>query len=180
MRARQGLRGFSLLELVIALSLIAVLASIALDRMLVYFEYAENVAMETNLAILKRALAMRTAGYLIQGRYDRIAQLATENPMDWLAEPPANYIGEVDYPREADLPRGVWYFDRATRELAYRPKAKRTFEPGPDGNSEVRFRAIVKLAGVPGVAASEDRGLTEVSELTLRPVRPYRWAAQPP
>jgi hypothetical protein len=41
----------------------------------------------------------------------------SENPVDWIATRPANYVGELD-----GVPDGksVWYFDRQARELVYR------------------------------------------------------------
>lgn len=41
----------------------------------------------------------------------------SENPVDWVANRPANYLGEVDrVPGE----KSVWYFDRQAKELVYR------------------------------------------------------------
>ncbi len=41
----------------------------------------------------------------------------SENPIDWVANRPANYLGEVDgVPAE----QSVWYFERGAKELVYR------------------------------------------------------------
>ncbi len=41
----------------------------------------------------------------------------SKNPVDWVANKPANYLGEFDVVPDA---RSSWYFDRRTGELAYR------------------------------------------------------------
>lgn len=41
----------------------------------------------------------------------------SDNPLDWVATRPANYVGEVDGVPDS---KAVWYFDRRARELVYR------------------------------------------------------------
>ena len=64
---------------------------------------------------------------------------AGDNPLRWVDRQPAAYLGELDAAPEAG---GVWYFDRARGELAYR------FQSG----REARFRLArgAEAAGVAG------------------------------
>jgi hypothetical protein len=40
----------------------------------------------------------------------------SSNPVDWVATPPANYVGEHDGRPEG---KSVWYFDRQAKELVF-------------------------------------------------------------
>jgi len=76
----------------------------------------------------------------------------SDNPLDWVASRPANYLGEVD-----GVPgsKAVWYFDRKVKELAYRFRDghRARFRLSRDGNVESP-RAVV--AGV-GLLRLEDQ-----------------------
>jgi general secretion pathway protein G len=162
-------RGFTLFELILVICLIGIFAAIALERLTRYQELAEKTAMERTVGALRSALALRLASYALGGRLAQAPELAQQNPMDWLAERPGNYVGELYDPLDADVTGGSWYFDRKTRELVYRPRMTRFFQPSADGRYEVRYAAVVRLGEAPGAQR-------EVSQLTIRPTRPYQWA----
>lgn len=76
----------------------------------------------------------------------------SENPIDWVANRPANYLGEVDgVPAE----KSAWYFDRATKELVYRFRDghRARFRLSRDANIDSQ-KAVV--SGV-GLLRLEDR-----------------------
>ena len=76
----------------------------------------------------------------------------SSNPVDWVATPPANYVGERDgQPDE----KSVWYFDRRSKELvfAFRDGRLARFRLSRDANVDTE-RAVV--AGV-GLLRLEDR-----------------------
>jgi len=171
-----GRRGFTLVELAVAVCVIAILAGILLDRFTFYQEVAERTQMERTVAILRSALALKAAGLMTSGRFADIPSLDGDNPMAWLAERPANYIGERYDPREDEVPPGSWYYDRLARELVYRPRLSRDFVPDGNGRREARFRAVARVAGLPG---AQGAARAEVSELTVIASRPYVWSAQP-
>ena len=131
--ASPGLR--RLYELAVVVLVVAVLAWLlmrALDRAR---EEVEEATVQSEAAALRVELldaqAHRAAfgGALPNG----------DNPLRWVGRQPAAYLGELD---AAPAARGVWYFDRARGELAYR------FQSG----REARFRLVrgVEAAGVAG------------------------------
>ena len=76
----------------------------------------------------------------------------SDNPLDWVASRPANYVGEVDGVPDSEA---VWYFDRSARELIYRFRDghRARFRLSRDSNVESP-RAVV--AGV-GLLRLEDQ-----------------------
>lgn len=70
----------------------------------------------------------------------------SDNPLDWVANRPANYLGEVDGVPDST---SVWYFDRKTRELVYRFRDghRARFRLSRDGNVESP-RAVVASVGL--------------------------------
>jgi general secretion pathway protein G len=168
---RPGPAGFTLLELIVVICLIAVFASFALERLLRYQEIAEKTAMEANLGAMRSGQGMKAAATLVTGGLQALPKLADENPIDWLADPPAGYLGALSNPPLSAVPKGSWYFDMKNKELVYRPQRTRFLISGADGDDRIRFKVIVKLT-----FDAADKGLVrELSELAIRPVVPVRW-----
>ena len=165
--------GFTLFELVLVVCLVGIFASVGLERMLRYQELAEKTAMERTINILRSALAMQLAARISSGGIAQTAGLAQENPMDWLAERPSNYLGALHATTDAETARGSWYFDPNSGELVYRLNLTRFFNPGPDRKDQIRFRAVVRLAPQENTQPVDDS--KDLQELTIRPTRPYLW-----
>ena len=163
--------GFTLLELVVVICLIGIFASVALDRMLRYQEIAEKTAMDSTIGALKSAETLQVAAHITGGGLASVAKLAEENPIDWLAAPPAGYLGALQDPGGANIPGGSWYFDIKNKELVYVPQRTRFLTPAPDGSLRVRFRVVVKL-----VRTGDDGPIIGLTELDVRPVFPVRWS----
>jgi hypothetical protein len=131
-----------------------------------YFEFALVVVLVAGLVLLlmrelERATSdMEAAGVQTQVSAIRTQLLesvvhretfggrlpASDNPMDWISDRPANYVGERD-----DAPRetGIWFFDKNGKTLIYRFR---------DGHM-ARFR-LSRNGG-----AGNDRGI--ISGITL-------------
>lgn len=175
MRAARRSAGLTLVELIVIVCVIGVLAAVLLERVLLYQEIAEKTGMERTVAVMRSAMALKAGGMMLSGRFQEIAQLRDANPMLWLSDRPFNYVGELFDPPPGDVPPGSWYYDRSTRELAYRPRMTRFLDPASDGRLEVRFRAVAELAGLSGPGGER----SEVQELSVKPSRPYRWTPTP-
>ncbi len=132
--------GFTLIELVVVICIIAVLARVFMDRVWFYQEQAEAAAMEQVAASLQSALTLQLGSLMAQGRGAEISALTRENPMNWLARKPANYGGEFFEPGPQAVPPGNWMFDLKSRELVYVVDRADHFTPGKDGVKWVRYR----------------------------------------
>lgn len=162
--------GASLFELLVCLALIGVFMLVFLERVLYYQEYAEKTAMDMTVANIRTGLRYRVADLMLANRMSEIPTLADENPMNWLAGKPDNYLGERASALAAN-PDGMWYFDQQKRELVYTVNNRRHFLPSAYGDFAVRFRAM-RLKAPVAVSGSRATGETWV---TLALVSDYRW-----
>src|SRR5438445_9183032 len=161
--------GFTLIELIVVVCIVALCAALLLDRLRFYQEAAEKAVMEYTVATFKSALQLRVAAMLVRGEEKKIGALARANPVDWLMEPPAGYRGEFRAPQPV-VPRGSWYFDATRNELVYVPDLDDHLERLADGGKRLRFR--VQLSFEP---AKADSGPKRVAYLHVEPVLPYTW-----
>ena len=160
--------GFTLLELVVVICLVGIFASVALDRLLRYQEIAEKAAMDATIGALRSAEALQVAARITTGGLASVASLADENPIDWLAAPPAGYAGAFQNPGAINLPAGTWYFDNVNKELVYIPQRTRFFSPAPGESNRIRFKVIVHIT-----TEGPARG---ISELDVRSLFRGQWS----
>jgi prepilin-type N-terminal cleavage/methylation domain-containing protein len=173
---RRG-EGFSLLELVIVIVMISVLLVLAISRLLAVQVDAERVTMETVAGTLRSAIGMKVAESIVKYQVPGLAKLAGSNPMDLLAEPPKNYLGELDGVDPATLQDGNWYFDKRTKTLDYLVKNKGFFTGGAPNPPRARFAVRLVYSDRNGNGAF-DPGVDEVQGLRLSPVEPYSWSRE--
>lgn len=161
-------RGFTLIELVVVIVIISVLATVALRRLTVYQELAEKTAMESTLSTIKTGLQIRLAELIIANRQSEAKRLENGNPMQWLAEEPANYGGVYHQAAES----GNWYYDERQHELVYVVHTGEflTVEAAGDGK-QLRFRTKVLRSHIETGGAK----IETVTGVTLVPVYPYHW-----
>lgn len=162
MRRRQA--GITLLEFMVAASILSVLAGLLLDRLHYYQEVAEKTHMQATLRAMQSGLRFEMARELMAGREIDYQRLARENPINWLEKKPANYLGEYRHDGEG-LKRGAWYFDTVNHELIYLPALNGHFVPSVEGQARVRYR-VELMAGKDGSAIMTAR---------LREVEAYSW-----
>lgn len=109
-------KGFTLIELVVVMVILALLAAVAVPKFLDLQKQAEAASVKNVLGSVRSALSLRVAQALANG--EDIATLAYNganalNPMDdLLSNKPESYIGVVGGNQPAD-PNGIWY-DRNT------------------------------------------------------------------
>ncbi len=161
-----GERGFSLLELVVSLTVAAVLVGVFLDRALYYREQAEKSAMERVALDLRSSVNLRVAELVLRSSFGELAALPEQNPLDLLEQKPTNYLGVLPLPPGAEIRPGNWYFDKFSKEVVYYVDSGRYFASGEKGRMRVAWR--VKLVqGTDGAAAPR--------WARLELVQPYRW-----
>ena len=125
---RQG--GATRFELAVATLLIAILGGMLLNRLTVYQEETEIVAVKQLVASLRSSLAVRAAYASARGGEAGLMTLAHQNPMDWLQKPPDNYRGDYNAFQKTNLQQGSWYFDYNREVLVYIPFARKSFSTG--------------------------------------------------
>ena len=136
-------RGFTLIELVIVVCVVALLFGVALDRLVRYQELGERAALQQNVAAMNSALALRFAGYVVMGTPQRIAEEVGRNPVHLLARAPEAYVGELPAADPNSLSRPAWYFDSASGELVYLPTRRRYWGSSSAAPDSIRFRVAV-------------------------------------
>ena len=173
----QHSKGFTLIELIVVITVIVILIGVFLPRVWFYQEQAEKAAMEQVGGALQSALLMQYGHLLAGGRESEVQNLVTENPTHWLMQEPGNYAGEFYGMTPAAISPGNWAFDLQTRELIYVPYRTDYFVPGSDGLKWVRYRAQLKYEPLPGAAASggHNKGAQELTGLLFKPVEHYQW-----
>ena len=112
-------RGFTLLEFAVTVLVAAALSAFLLHRFDVYREQAEMAATRQLVAALRTALQTRAAQLEASGQGDALHSLAQDNPMNWLAHKPGNYLGEFAALNPEQIGRSGWVFDVRDKSLVY-------------------------------------------------------------
>ena len=161
--------GFTLIELMVVVALVAILGAVLFDRVQAYQEQAEKAAVEQTLAAIRSGLQLQFAGRMLRGEGARLGSFADENPMDVLAEPVQNFGGIFSGAAGAGLKKGTWYFNQERRELLYLPNLNDHLQLGPNENA-LRFQVL--LLGAPPAGPQATPSYTGIR---LVPVMRYQW-----
>ncbi|WP_338848460.1 type II secretion system protein [Massilia sp. W12] len=116
---RRRSAGFTLYELVLVVALVAIFIGVLFDRMLFYRDQAERTAMQQVIGNLNSALHLQLGLMIVRNREMELPLLLQQNPMNWLAEKPRNYLGEVGPDDKVTLSPGHWYYDKSSARLVY-------------------------------------------------------------
>lgn len=158
-------RGFSLIELVVALTLVAIFAGVLLERMVYYQELAEKASMEQVAADLRSSVNLRAAELALENRFTELDALALQNPFDLLVRKPQNYLGVLEASSPEQAISGNWYFDRKSKEVVYSVDLGRYFTPDERGLKQVAWHVVA----VPGDKPEKPQWAR------FELVRQYRW-----
>jgi len=162
-------RGFTLVELVVVLCVVALVFGVALDRLERYLELTERSAVEQNVAAINVGLTLRFAALVAAGRGGAIAADVGTNPVHLLARAPENYLGEFSGAPAGAVEGRSWYFDRKTEEIVYLPSRTRFLVFDSPANTALRFRiALTEVDSAPGQPKV-------LPQPYLRTQTPYRW-----
>jgi len=172
-RCRSRQQGFTLLELVLVVLIISIMGLIAIDRLLNYRIDAERAMIQTVIGNIRSGLGMEIAQRVARDRIGTIHNLEDTNPIELLAQPPNNYIGEIDHESQVNED-GVWYFDTAASALVYRVRFGDYFKTRLSGPPRMRHR--IKLVYTDNNRNNRfDPGIEHVSGLDLVPLEDYEW-----
>ena len=158
---RRAGRGFTLFELAVVVAVIGILMVVLLSRLAFYRDEAERLVYEQTLSALRTEVQLQTYALMIAGRQKEIPALAGQNPMNWLAQKPPNYLGEFSSPDIKKLASGNWFFDRSDGKLVYLLNQRNIFDPK---DSELPKFKVSFSKGSENVAGS-------VEKLALVPVQ---------
>lgn len=111
--------GFTLIELVVSITVIVLLMTAFLTRLLVYQREVERIAMEQVVRAVRSGLQIQLASMNSRGRMNELPGLLLQNPIDWLAQKPPNYLGAFYHPGDNELETGNWYFNKKDHKLVY-------------------------------------------------------------
>lgn len=165
--------GFSLIELVVVISIISVLLVAFSDRVWYYQELAEKTAMEENVGAIQSAMNIQHSKNYTRGNADDLNLITTDNPMKWMQKLPRNYAGEYYDPSPTSVGPGSWVFDLKTRELIYVLDRTDHFVPGKDGKKWIRFHIAVQYEQVKrGGVESQAK---EVVGTVFEPMENFSW-----
>jgi prepilin-type N-terminal cleavage/methylation domain-containing protein len=174
MARQERQRGFSLLELAGALTLLAIAAAVLLGRLAYYEELAEKAKMEATIRAIRSAMQLRMATMMIEGRVQEYHLLATQNPIDWLDDKkPDDYRGAFSASDIARLPADGWYFDTTENALVYLLRNGRYFQHDRNGMKRVRIKIRPVFNRPAGPDPSTAGNTADAVRLEL--VEPYRW-----
>lgn len=166
-------RGFTLIELIVVITLIVVMMGFFLNRMTYYQEQAEKAAMEQVAGAIQSALTMQYGQIMTRGKLPDVPALAQDNPMNWLQKKPVNYSGEFYDPTPLAVAAGNWVFDLKSRDLIYVLHSADYFKPGADGKKWIRFHVVVSHE-TPRLPSLQDAPV-ELTGMIFTPVEPYSW-----
>ncbi|MES2257594.1 MAG: type II secretion system protein [Pseudomonadota bacterium] len=149
---RRRVSGFSLFEFGVVATIFAILVTVLLQRMSYYHGEVERVAVEQLIATLRSALYSKEIGLRMQNRQGEIVALAGQNPISWLEQAPANYLGEIVNSTAKNMPPGSWYFESTQHKLVYVFRGKKSFL----GDAEERISFRVESTRLPTQNAKPD------------------------
>lgn len=112
-------RGFTFLELMVVMCLIAILAVAALNNYRKVLVNAERVTVEQSLSMLQNSASILVAEALVAGKMGSLQDYHKANPMQFLLKPPVNYLGELSQVSLTEMPTGYWFFDLDAEALVY-------------------------------------------------------------
>lgn len=111
--------GISRFELLGSVTIILVLVSVLLHRLVRYQEIARTAVMEMTVSNMRSGLRLRVAELMMADRATEIAQLVGQNPVTWLDSPPANYGGDLTTTEAVGTGQDRWYYDIDQKVLVY-------------------------------------------------------------
>ncbi len=137
--SRPGQNGFTLLELVVVIVLIAILGLFALDRFWSLRVAAERAMVAQVAGNIRSALGLEVVRYALDNRLADLSRLDGSNPMLLLAQTPIGYIGETSMD-PARITEGSWYFDPDTKTLNYHVTYRENFGGPRKALALIRWR----------------------------------------
>lgn len=130
-------------ELAVALAVGVALLAVLLRGIAYVEERAEKATVEEVVARIEIGLLAEAGSRMARGRGVSVDALAAENPVDWLARPPARYRGAYNGVAPASATRAYWYYDTRQRTLVYVPALSSQLQAGI-GRDRIGYRVSLR------------------------------------
>ncbi len=180
-RGLTGERGYSHLELILALTLILIFISGALRMLIDFSANAERMDMEEVLDSLRQSVLIVVGEHMVESELADLQRLEGTNPMLLLMLAPDNYAGE--YAGESagvwgdlnERPRaGQWYFNDDDKVLIYRVIHTSFFVSLGTVEDEAAFKLNLIFTDN-NSNGRFDKGVDVAQSLKLEPLARYEW-----
>jgi prepilin-type N-terminal cleavage/methylation domain-containing protein len=158
--------GFTLLELAVVVVIVGTLFLFSYQKYLDLLVDVEKANLEQTVGILRSAVGMQVAKMVVDGKVGELKKLEGVNPVQFLAEVPDNYLGEVADPKTLQGQTRIWFFDPSSGFLIYRVKNRQEFFSEIAGFDQARFKLSAVYA---------DKKGSVFAGLSLKPVEKYSW-----
>ncbi len=162
--------GFTLFELIVVVLLVGVFMSFAIDRMLRIQVDAERVSVQQTIAALKGAVNLQVADIIVKQGLNSVTALENTNPINYLQEPPYNYLGLKSDQEVAYYPLASWYYDPQQKMLVYKVKNTGYFSNSLPGMSRIRLKVVAIYQN--GSSQQENNTIRGVS---VKSMDDYSW-----
>lgn len=169
-------QGAVLFEQLILLLLILLLFWITLIRVWELRHVAEQTHVETIIGSLRSAIGIEVSRRILRQGMDAVAAMENSNPIQYLAHPPPNYLGELEQPVPEELNGYQWYFDRREKALVYRINHTEHFSTSLPGVA--RIRLAIKLDYTDANNNGRfDNPTDHLKGIRLVPLEPFHWTS---
>lgn len=168
------LHGAVLFEQIVLLLLILVLFWITLIRVWELRHIAEQTHVETIIGSLRSTIGIEVSHRILRQGMDAVAAMENSNPIQYLAHPPPNYLGELGQPEAEEVEGYQWYFDRREKALVYRINHPEQFSTSLPGVARIRLAIKLDYTDVNNNGRF-DSPTDHLQSIRLVPLEPFRW-----
>ncbi|MBU0752474.1 MAG: prepilin-type N-terminal cleavage/methylation domain-containing protein [Gammaproteobacteria bacterium] len=142
---RRGCAGFSILELVVAVAIIAVLAAALLQSLRFVQRGAEKQAFNDARSVIEGAVRHEALRRIADGQAGNAAALQGSDPFQWMNPKLPGWAGA--YPVGGKAAPGAWYWHGSAAQVVYFPKNPDHVDFHDAGAREIRLRLEVTADG---------------------------------
>jgi general secretion pathway protein G len=114
---------------------------------------------------------MKFGQLISEGKQADVIKLLTINPMDLLAQKPANYMGEFNTPQKEKISLGNWYFNRKKLLLVYIARTGATFQGSETQRYQYKIELLRDPDGANGLKPAETSKSTTIEGIVLNQVQ---------
>ncbi|WP_067863236.1 type II secretion system protein [Neptuniibacter marinus] len=161
-------KGFSLLELVVSILVVAVLMAVAYIKLERLAEDVERVSFEGVRNNIQAQVTLKVAYWFAEQQYVSGQELEKSNPISLISYKPTNYVGELDYNELLVAQSERWYFVSDKHWLVYKVKRSEHLKNDFQQKDLLPFQLTVKFQH-----GRHEQGLA--TEVILRPLYSFTW-----